>query len=152
MNSSKFTKMPQTHAQLWKGGLALLCVVASLGMAPVGHSAEPINPLLQKFSITVDSTALVPPTSWQVPGVTPLIHTMDPISSEAFATTIVRAVSLNPGTYRFGTFTFDFPFIVSREGLLQFDPSLDQCVKGRETRTLTVLCSHTQPYPQQPDY
>lgn len=152
MNSRKFTKMSQAHPHSWKGGLDLLCVVAFLVMAPVGHSAETINPFLREFSITVDSTALTPPTSWQVPGVTPLIHTLDPISSDAFSTTTVKELRLKPGPYRFGTFTFDFPFIVSHEGLFQFSPALDQCVKGRGTHTLTVLCSHTQPYPQQPDY
>ena len=100
----------------------------------------------------VDPTALVPPTSWNIPGVTPLIYNMDPISSEAFKTTAVKELHLKPGQYRFGSFTFDFPFSVSRDGLLQFASTLDQCVKGRGTNTLTILCSHTQPYPQQPDY
>ncbi len=151
MNSRKLTKT-HAHAQLWKGGLAFLWAVAFLVMVPVGQSAEPINPLLQEFTITVDPTALVPPTSWNVPGVTPLIYTMDPISSEALKTTAVKELYLKPGQFRFGSFTFDFPFIVSREGLLQFASTLDQCVKGRGTQTLTVLCSHTQPYPQEPDY
>ena len=150
MNSRKFTKLPQV--QLWKRGLALLWAVASLVMVPFGQTAETINPLLREFTITVDPTALVPATSWNVPGVTPLIYTMDPISSEALKTTAVKELRLKPGQYRFGSFTFDFPFVVSREGLLQFASSLDQCVKGRGTHTLTVLCSHTQPYPQQPDY
>ncbi|MBA3612286.1 MAG: hypothetical protein H0W49_05080 [Nitrospirales bacterium] len=150
MNSRKFTKLTQAH--LWKGRLALLWAVASLVMVPVGQTAETINPLLREFSITVDATALVPPTSWNVPGVTPLIYTMDPISSEALTTTAVKELRLNPGQYQFGTYTFNFPFTVSRMGLLQFDSSLDQCVKGRGTHRLNVLCSHTQPYPQQPDY
>ena len=150
MNSRNLTKLPQS--QLWKRGLALLWAVASLVMVSVGQTAETPNPLLREFAITVDPTALAPPTVWNVPGVTPLIYSMDPISSEALKTTAIKELHLKPGQYRFGSFTFDFPFLVSREGLLQFASSLDQCVKGRGTRTLTVLCSHTQPYPQQPDY
>ncbi len=152
MHFRKFTKMSHTHAKLRKGYLALLWTVVSLVIVPVGHSAEPINPLLREFAITVDPTALVPPTSWNVPGVTPLIYNMDPISSEAFETTSVKELYLKPGKYRFGSFTFDFPFMVSHDGLLKFSSTLDQCVKGRGTQTLTILCRHTQPYPQDPDY
>ena len=144
--------MSHTHTRFLKGGLALLWMITSLVMIPIGQSAETINPLLREFTITVDPTALIPPTAWNVPGVTPLIYNMDPISSEALKTTEVKELHLKPGQYRFGSFTFDFPFSVSREGLLQFALTLDQCVKGRGTQTLTVLCRHTQPYPQEPDY
>lgn len=154
MNNDKLFKMPlvQRYSLLRKGAPGFLLVILSFFIVQIGHSAEPTNPLLREFSITVDPTTLTPPTSWQVPGVTPLIYTLDPITFEAFSTTSMKELRLKPGQYRFGTFTFDFPFIISHEGLLQFTSSLDQCVKGRGTRTLRVLCSHTQPYPQEPDY
>jgi len=44
------------------------------------------------------------------------------------------------------------PFAVTLEGVLDFAPSLDQCVSGRGTQRLTVTCSRTQPYGGQRDY
>ena len=61
-------------------------------------------------------------------------------------------LTLKPGRYRFGTFTFDFPFVLTLEGVLDFSSSLDQCVEGRGSRTLTVRCSRTQPYGGEPEY
>lgn len=131
-----------------------LSVVCTLGLcvAGVAWSAEPVNPLTREITITVDPSALNPPTWWHVPGVTPLIWTMDPITAEAYRTTDVRELKLKPGEYRFGTFTFDFAFRVTLDGVLDFSPTLNQCVSGRGTTTLTVRCSHTQPYKQEPDY
>ncbi|MGH7166747.1 MAG: hypothetical protein ACREIS_14605, partial [Nitrospiraceae bacterium] len=100
----------------------------------------------------IDATALHPPTWWYVPGVTPIIMSMDPETTEALRTTSPYALTLKPGSYRFGTFTFDFPFVVTLEGVLDFASSLDECVGGRGTRILTVRCSRTQPYSGQRDY
>ena len=127
-------------------------IIGFLQLIPGALAAEPVNPLLREFTIRIDPTALNPPTSWHVPGVTPLIWTMDPITAKAYPTTEAREVTLKPGEYRFGTFTFDFAFRVNLTGTLEFDKTLDQCVKGRGTHELTVVCSHTQPYPQDPDY
>jgi hypothetical protein len=104
------------------------------------------------YTITIDPTPLAPPTWWQVPGVTPLVSSLDPGSSDAFRTTASHDLTLKPGTYRFGTFTFDFQFVVTPDGLLDFAPSLDQCVEGRGTRTLKVRCTQTQPYGGQREY
>jgi hypothetical protein len=131
------------------GGLLLLMVLTPI---PFGLSSEPVNPLTREFTITIDPTPLKPATWWHVPGVTPLIWTMDPIASEAYRTTDVKQVKLKPGEYRFGTYTFDFRFIVTLDGVLKFSPSLHQCVDGQGTNTLTVRCSHTQPYKQDPEY
>ena len=147
--------MPQApkHAPLWKRTLGLFLLgVVSWGFNSTGYSAEPTNPLLREYSITVDPSALKPPTWWHVPGTTPLIWTMDPQNMEAYKTTDVKELKLKPGEYRFGTFTFDFLFKVSLAGTLEFHPTLDQCVTGRGTQILTIRCSHTQPYPQEPDY
>lgn len=75
-----------------------------------------------------------------------MIMTMDPESSDAFRTTERRELKLKPGQYKFGTFTFDFPFSVSLEGAVDFSRTLDQCVEGRGTHTLTVRCSRTYPH------
>ncbi|WP_447978190.1 hypothetical protein [Candidatus Nitrospira bockiana] len=125
-------------------------LVLGLSLA-AGHAAPP--PAYSKeHVITIDPTPLAPPTRWYVPGVTPMIWSLDPESTEAFKTTTAKDLVLKPGSYRFGTFTFDFPFEVTLDGVLDYAPSLDQCVSGRGTRRLVVKCSRTQPYSGQPDY
>ena len=106
----------------------------------------------KEHPITIDATRLNPPTWWHVPGMTPIIWSLDPESTEAFRTTTMKELKLKPGSYRFGTFTFDFPFAVKLEGVLEYAKSLDQCVDGRGTQKLTVRCSRTQPYGGQPAY
>ncbi|WP_447970153.1 hypothetical protein [Nitrospira sp. M1] len=118
----------------------------------MAFASEPTNPLLRTFTITVDPSTLHPPTKWQVPGITPLISIMDPASNHAYSTEEIKSLELKPGKYQFGTYTFSFFFNVTLSGTLNYDKSLDQCVQGRETQKLTVTCSHTQPYPQDPDY
>jgi len=132
--------------------LCLLLLLPSLQFIQSGHAADQINPLLREFPITVNPSALNPPTWWHVPGITPLIWTKDPINMDAYKTTEVKQLNLKPGEYRFGTFTFDFLFKVTLSGTLEFSTTLDQCVDGRGTQVLTIRCSHTQPYPQEPDY
>ena len=134
---------------LWIGAIMMLVF---MGQASLALSKEPVNPLAHEYPITIDSTSLTPPTWWHMPGMTPLIWTMDPISSDAYRTTEVQTLSLKPGEYRFGTFTFDFPFRVTMEGVLEFTGGLDQCVGGRGTATLNIRCARTQPYGGQPDY
>lgn len=131
------------------GGLAASLVLAMQVLA-VGNAEVPPDGL--KHPITIDATQLYPPTWWYVPGVTSVIWSLDPSSTEAFATTEPRQLALKPGAYRFGTFTFDFPFQVTSAGVLDFARSLDQCIAGRGTQTLIVRCSQTQPYARQPDY
>lgn len=128
-------------------GIGMLLAAAHVLLS---EAAPP--PHTKEFPITVNATALNPPTWWQVPGVTPMIMTMDPDTTEALRTTESRELKLKPGPYHFGTFTFDFPFVVTLEGVLDFAPSLDQCVSGRGTQTLTIRCSQMQPYVGPPDY
>ena len=106
----------------------------------------------QEHAITIDATTIVPQSWWQVPGVTPSIYSSDPESMDAYKTTESRALKLKPGKYKFGSFTFDFPFMVNLEGKLEFAQSLDQCVGGRGTQTLTIRCSRTYPHGGQRDY
>jgi hypothetical protein len=129
--------------------VVLLLAYVAVG-ASVAFAAPP--PHLQEYVIHVDATSLTPPTWWYVPGVTPIIWSLDPEYTEAFRTTDAHDLKLKPGKYRFGTFTFDFPFVITLAGQLDFDSSLDQCVSGRGTQTLTVRCSQTMPYAGQRDY
>ena len=156
MNLKKFTnKKPidrtNSLSRAWIGMCILLTYLSPV-VASLANAAEPTNPLLREFSITVDPSALNPPTWWHVPGITPLIWTKDPINMDAYKTTQVKELKLKPGEYRFGTFTFDFLFKVTLEGTLEFSKTLDQCVNGRDSAVLAIHCSHTQPYPQDPDY
>lgn len=144
--------MRSTAALALASILTAWMIFSTLGIPRIGFAADPVNPLLREYTITVDPTILTPPTWWHVPGVTPLIWTMDPISAEAFRTTEARDIKLKPGEYRFGTYTFDFAFRVTLEGNLDYAVALDQCVEGRGQRKLTIRCSHTQPYAQEPDY
>jgi len=129
---------------------ALLGLLTLVAVRPA--AAGPPSAYAKEYSITVDATALNPPTWWQVPGKTPAIMTLDPDSTDALRTTAPSELKLKPGSYRFGTFTFDFPFTVTLEGVLDYTPSLDQCVSGRGTQKLTITCSRTQPYGGQRDY
>ncbi len=125
-----------------------------LGPAIVIQSATAGQPAAytQEHAITIDATIITPQSWWQVPGVTPSIYSSDPESMDAYKTTESRALKLKPGKYKFGSFTFDFPFAVNLEGKLEFAQSLDQCVEGRGTQTLTIRCSRTYPYGGQRDY
>jgi hypothetical protein len=131
-------------------GQMLMLMVCVAAWPSFMSAAQP--PHLQEHVIHVDATTLTPPTWWYVPGVTPIIWSLDPEYTEAFRTTDARDLKLKPGKYRFGTFTFDFPFVITLKGELDFDSSLDQCVSGRGTRKLTVRCSQTMPYAGQSDY
>lgn len=136
--------MTRKPVSLLGGMLVVLIVGPAAAAPPAAHTKE--------YPITFDATALVPPTHWQVPGVTPMIMTLDPESTEAYKSTERRTLMLKPGSYKFGTYTFDFPFTVTLDGKLDFDKSLDQCVSGRQTQTLTVTCSRTYPYGGTRDY
>ena len=127
---------------------ALLGSTATVSSVAAGQPAS----YSQEHVITIDATTIDPQSWWQVPGVTPSIYASDPESMDAYKTTESRALKLKPGKYKFGSFTFDFPFAVSLEGKLEFAQSLDQCVGGRGTQTLTIRCSRTYPYGGQRDY
>jgi hypothetical protein len=136
----------------WRIGCCLLGGL--LGFATVIQPAVAGQPAAytKEHAITIDATTITPQSWWQVPGVTPSIYASDPESLDAHKTTEARALKLKPGKYKFGSFTYDFPFAVNLEGKLEFDKSLDQCVEGRGTQTLTVRCSRTYPYSGQRDY
>ena len=121
-------------------GLALTSLLALL--SPTGGlGGDPPAAHLREHGITIDATKLVPASWWQVPGVTPSIWNSDPESLDAPKTSELRELRLKPGKYKFISFTFDFPFTVTLNGTLDFSKSLDQCVEGRGTQTLMVLCN-----------
>jgi len=114
--------------------------------------AEPPPGAEQKHAITIDATAIVSQSWWHVPGVTPSIWTSDPETSDAYRTTEPRVLQLKPGRYKFISFTFDFPFDVTPEGMVAYAQALDQCVDGRGTTTLIVYCKRTYPHGGKPEY
>ena len=131
------------------------CLVGGvLGSAAVVSpaAADPPVSYTQEHAIIIDATTINPQSWWQVPGITPSIYASDPESMDAYKTTETRTLNLKPGKYKYVAFTFDFPFTVNLAGILEFAHSLDQCVEGRGTQTLTIRCSRTYPYGGQRDY
>ncbi len=133
-------------------GKALLIAIGFAGLLATTVSAGPPAAYTTEHPITIDSTVIEPPSWWYVPGVTPSIYNSDPESMDAYKTTDKRTLALKPGKYKFISFTFDFPFVVTLEGRLEFSTSLDQCVEGRGTQTLVVRCKRTYPHGGQRDY
>jgi len=140
------------HNVKWYMGCCLVGWL--LGSATVIQTAVAGQPAAytQEHAITIDATTITPQSWWHVPGVTPSIYASDPESMDGYKTTEPRALKLKPGKYKFGSFTFDFPFAVNLEGKLEFAQSLDQCVEGRGSQTLTIRCSRTYPHSGQRDY
>jgi hypothetical protein len=139
-------------ARFWIINLVLGLILTGSVPAFIAVSHAGQAPHLKEYVIRVDASKLTPPTWWYVPGVTPIIWSMDPDNTEALKTTDPYDLKLKPGAYRFGTFTFDFPFVVTLEGRLDFAASLDQCVTGRGTQTLMVRCSQTMPFVGEREY
>ncbi|MBX3302711.1 MAG: hypothetical protein KF693_10905 [Nitrospira sp.] len=132
---------------IFRWTLAVLLTIASSQWSFAGE--PPAH--LKAHQITIDATKLVPTSWWQVPGITPSIWNSDPESLDAPKTSELRELQLRPGKYKFIGFTFDFPFTVNLSGTLDFSTSLDQCVQGRGTTTLVILCKRTYPHGGQPD-
>lgn len=152
MRTDRLSGLKRLQTRSFEGLLPLALIVLSGAVLDQGAEAAPQRPQAKEYSIMIDATALNPPTWWYVPGVTPIIWSMEPDNTEALRTTSPHELKLKAGNYRFGTFTFDFPFTVTLDGTLDFAPSLDQCVTGRGTNALAIRCSRTQPYGGQPEY
>lgn len=133
--------------------IVLTCMLPDLALPSSKDvfAGDPPAAHLKEHRITIDATKLVPTSWWQVPGVTPSIWNSDPDSLDAPKTSELHELQLRPGKYKFISFTFDFPFTVTLNGTLDFSKSLDQCVEGRGTQTLVVLCKRTYPYGGQRD-
>lgn len=131
------------------GILTSLLVCADRGLPAQGEQLQTDG---QTYAITIDATAIVSQSWWHVPGVTPSIWTSDIETSDAYRTTDPRVLQLQPGQYKFISFTFDFPFDVTRAGTVDYAPALNQCVSGRGTSTLIVRCKRTYPHGGTPEY
>lgn len=136
------------------GRMAIWIMIGLVVTLPLigGHLAGAAPTLPKEFAIGFDATGLQPPTFWQVPGVTPEMATLDPDSTDALRTEVKQELTMKPGTYWYGTFTFSFQFTVTQDGHVDFAKTLDQCVGGRGTQTLIVTCRRTFPYGGQRDY
>lgn len=134
------------------GTLAAILVTTAATLVSVESRAGASQSSDPPYPITIDPTALVSPSWWQIPGVTPSIWTSDPETSDAFRTTNAKKLALQPGEYKFVSFTFDFPFTVTPSGTIDFSTSLDECVEGRGKQTLVIKCKRTYPHGGRPDY
>jgi hypothetical protein len=124
-------------------GFAVVAWAAWMGTTAIAGSPETSA---TRYPITIDATSIVPQSWWQVPGITPSIWYSAPETSEP------RVLRLQPGRYKFISFTFDFPFEITAEGTVAYPSSLNQCVEGRGTPILTVRCKRTYPHGGQPEY
>jgi len=123
----------------------VLVTLMAAASAAIGFAGPP-PAHLKEHPIVIDATKLVPASWWQVPGITPSIWASDPDSLDAPKTSERRELMLKPGKYKFISFTFDFPFVVTLDGTLEFATSLDQCIEGRGTQTLVVHCKRVYPH------
>lgn len=149
MNNVTQRRHLKRTAALAVGALASLLAVAAGGLTA---QADGLQAEERKYAITIDATAIVSQSWWHVPGVTPSIWTSDPETSDAYRTTEPWLLQLQPGRYKFISFTFDFPFEVTPAGMVEYASSLNQCVEGRGTSTLIVRCKRTYPYGGTPEY
>ena len=133
------------HRVLVRGALPVALATLLVGTDAGWSSSQP-PAHLKEHAITIDATTLVPASWWQVPGITPSIWASDPESLDAPKTSERRDLQLKPGTYKFISFTFDFPFTVTLDGTVEFAKSLDQCIDGRGTHTLIVRCKRMYPH------
>jgi hypothetical protein len=115
---------------------ACLMAVVDVGGA-YADSLE--SPFAKEFQIEIDATALNPPIVWAINGVTEPIQSLRPLMTDKKTT-----LKLRPGRYYYTTSRFSFEFTVDLEGVLDFKKTLDQCIAGRGTSSLTVTCSRTQ--------
>jgi hypothetical protein len=67
------------------GLLLTLCALLAVTAVTIGEAAPP-PAYTKEHAITIDATTLHPPSWWYVPGVTPLIWSMDPENTEAYRT------------------------------------------------------------------
>jgi hypothetical protein len=126
----------------WTGACGILLL---LGMNPgLPANADPSaiskHPLAQEHPITIDATVLKPPKAWSIPGVT------EPLQSLTVLTTNqVTTLNLRPGRYMFTTTSISFEFTVDLDGKLDYAKMHDQCVSGRGTAHLTIVCRYLMP-------
>jgi hypothetical protein len=115
-----------------------VCLVALVGVGGA-YADSSQSPFAKEFQIEINGTALNPPFAWAINGVTEPIQSLHPLMSDK-----KTALKLRPGRYYYTTSRFSFEFTVDLEGRLDFKKTLDQCIEGRGTSSITVTCSRTQ--------
>ena len=98
------------------------------------------HPLAQEHPITIDATVLKPPKAWSIPGVTEPLQSLTALTSDQ-----VKTINLRPGRYMFTTTSISFSFTVDLQGKLDYAKMHDQCVTGRGTSHLTLVCRYLMP-------
>ncbi|MBI3603821.1 MAG: hypothetical protein HY205_05180 [Nitrospirae bacterium] len=82
LDGVSFPASGQIREATWWVLAALLGLIALGSVQPA--AAAPPSIYAKEYPITVDATALTPPTWWHVPGKTPAIMTLDPDSPSIF--------------------------------------------------------------------
>ena len=118
----------------------LLLLGMNLRVAADTNSTVSKHPLAQEHPITIDATVLKPPKVWSIPGVTEPLQSLTALTSNH-----VETLNLRPGRYMFTTTSISFSFTVDLDGKLDYAKMHDQCVSGRGTSQLTLVCRFLMP-------
>jgi len=126
----------------WGGavGIVILLWLNSAFSANADAPAVTKHPLAQEHPITIDATVLKPPKAWSIPGVTEPLQSLTALTSDQ-----VKTLNLRPGRYMFTTTSISFSFTVDLDGKLDYAKMHDQCVSGRATSHLTLVCRYLMP-------
>jgi len=126
----------------WGGAVGVLLLLWLNSGFSVNADAPAItkHPLAQEHPITIDATVLKPPKAWNIPGVTEPLQSLTALTSDQ-----VKTLNLRPGRYMFTTTSISFSFTVDLDGKLDYDKMHDQCVSGRGTSHLTLVCRYLMP-------
>ena len=126
----------------WGGAVGVLLLLWLNSGFSVNADAPAItkHPLAQEHPITIDATVLKPPKAWSIPGVTEPLQSLTALTSDQ-----VKTLNLRPGRYMFTTTSISFSFTVDLDGKLDYDKMHDQCVSGRGTSHLTLVCRYLMP-------
>jgi len=126
----------------WGGavGIVILLWLNSAFSANADAPAVTKHPLAQEHPITIDATVLKPPKAWSIPGVTEPLQSLTALTSDQ-----VKTLNLRPGRYMFTTTSISFSFTVDLDGKLDYAKMHDQCVSGRGTSHLTLVCRYLMP-------
>jgi hypothetical protein len=127
----------------WGGAVGIVLLLLWVNSAFSVNADPPAvtkHPLAQEHPITIDATVLKPPKVWSIPGVTEPLQSLTALTSNH-----VETLNLRPGRYMFTTTSISFSFTVDLDGKLDYLKMHDQCVSGRGTSHLTLVCRFLMP-------
>jgi hypothetical protein len=127
----------------WGGAVGIVLLLLWVNSAFSVNAEPPAvtkHPLAQEHLITIDATVLKPPKVWSIPGVTEPLQSLTALTSNHVVT-----LNLRPGRYMFTTTSISFSFTVDLDGKLDYAKMHDQCVSGRGTCQLTLVCRFLMP-------